>query len=68
MDITTLIAAGKVWTITCEDGRNRFFATEEEARRWFGLNRCDVVAVTDPDGQDAWDSFRADWVFGIFVR
>ena len=59
MDITTLIAADKVWTITCEDGRNRFFATEDEARRWFTLNRYTVVDVTDPNGQDAWDQLAA---------
>jgi hypothetical protein len=55
MDITALIAAGKVWTITCEDGRNVFRATEEEARNWFALNRHTVVAVTAPDGEDGWD-------------
>ena len=55
MDITALIAAGKVWTLTCEDGRNVFRATEEEARRWFELNRHTVVAVTGPDGEDGWD-------------
>ena len=55
MDITALIAAGKVWTITCEDGRNVFRSTEEEARRWVDLNRYTVVGVTDPDGEDAWD-------------
>ena len=46
---------GKLWTITCEDGRNIFRPTEEEARRWFTLNRYTVIAVTDPDGEDTWD-------------
>lgn len=55
MDITNLIAAGKVWTITCEDGRNIFRATEEEARRWVALNRHTIIGVTDPAGEDAWD-------------
>jgi hypothetical protein len=55
MDITTLIAAGKVWTITCEDGRNIFRATEDAARDWFRLNRHTVIDVTDPDGEDGWD-------------
>ena len=55
MDIMTLIAAGTVWTFTCDDGRNVFRATEEEARRWFELNRYTVVAVTDPEGEDGWD-------------
>ena len=32
MDITALVALGTVWTFTCEDGRNVFRATEEEAR------------------------------------
>jgi len=59
MDITALIAAGKVWTITCEDGRNIFRATEEEARQWFTLNRYTVVGVTDPNGQDAWDQLAS---------
>jgi len=59
MDITNLIAAGKVWTITCEDGRNIFRATEDEARRWVALNRHAVIDVTDPDGEDAWDRMIA---------
>ena len=55
MDITALVALGTVWTLTCEDGRNVFRATEEEARRWFTLNRYTVVGVTDPEGEDGWD-------------
>ena len=59
MDITKLVAEGKAWTITCEDGRNIFRATEEEARRWVALNRHTVVEVTGPDGEDAWDRMVA---------
>lgn len=59
MDITALIAAGTVWTLTCQDGRNIHRATEEEAQRWFTLNREVVIAVTDPHGEDAWDRMVA---------
>lgn len=59
MDITNLIATRKVWTFSCEDGRNVFRATEAEARRWFTLNRHTVVAVTGPDGEDGWDRMVA---------
>jgi hypothetical protein len=54
MDITKLVAEGKAWTITCEDGRNIFRATEDAAREWVALNRHAVIGVTDPDGRDAW--------------